>query len=801
MDDNQTKSEAHLEVDQKRLSIKAIDSKTVHRICSGQVILTLANAVKELLENSLDARSTSIEIRLIEYGIQLIEVVDNGVGIQKIDFPAITLKHYTSKLSNFEDLVLVGTYGFRGEALSSLCALGDVTVTTKHKDASVGTKLELDHDGKIVKDSVVPRQMGTTVSVKNLFSSLPVRHKEFIKNIKKEFSKMLQCLYGYCLIADNVKIVCSNKTQKSKNILISSEQNVGTKERISSIFGIKQTKNLMEIRTCAPSDEILEEFNLKDIYIESNQVDICGFISSSMHGSGRSSADRQFYFINKRPCDLPKVSKLVNALYHFYNRHQFPFVMLDISLNKNMVDINVTPNKRSLFLDKENVFLATVKSSLKILFDSESGLLELSMPSSSKTLDEAIDVSDISTHDEQKLQLNESFGNVAKDNVSMAEECEIKEEIKFVSPVKRKSIATSEMLSGFKRKQSLNPSTNTPSKKSRSLNDYFFKINTCKENLHKSRSCNDEKASPSVLAISVPTVETVSLEDLPGGRCESMVIGDIGRSQNTNVIVETDIMNASDTVHADSLMTFESHAMPFSMQLLKKYYERKTNDSNSSTLRYRKFKAKIDPSSNEQAESELKKQLTKEMFKKMKIIGQFNLGFIITELDDELFIIDQHATDEKYNYEDLKKNVVLQTQKLIVPRPLILGAANEILLSDNLGIFHKNGFVISNVEDSRQLCLIGVPVSKNWTFGKEDIEEMLFMMSDGVISGEMYRPSRIQQMLASRACRKSVMIGTALNVSTMKKLVVHMAAMDQPWNCPHGRPTIRHLINIKSIKS
>ncbi|KAK0147133.1 Mismatch repair endonuclease PMS2 [Merluccius polli] len=87
--------------------------------------------------------------------------------------------------------------------------------------------------------------------------------------------------------------------------------------------------------------------------------------------------------------------------------------------------------------------------------------------------------------------------------------------------------------------------------------------------------------------------------------------------------------------------------------------------------------------------------------------------------------------------------------------------------------------------------LVSLPTSKNWTFGPADIEELIFMLSDS--PGVMCRPSRVRHMFASRACRKSVMIGTALSVSEMKKLVVHMGEIEQPWNCPHGRPTMRHL--------
>lgn len=214
-------------------------------------------------------------------------------------------------------------------------------------------------------------------------------------------------------------------------------------------------------------------------------------------------------------------------------------------------------------------------------------------------------------------------------------------------------------------------------------------------------------------------------------------------------------------------------------------------------LCHRKFRAKISPGENKMAEDELRKEIRKEMFPKMDIIGQFNLGFIIARLNSDLFIIDQHASDEKYNFEMLQTHTVLQGQKLISPQILNLTAVNESILMENLEIFRKNGFdfvVDEGAPVTQRIKLTSLPTSQNWTFGHQDIEELIFMLSDS--PGVMCRPSRVRQMFASRACRKSVMIGTALNVSEMKKLVTHMGEIEHPWNCPHGRPTIRHIANL-----
>ena len=194
-------------------TIHAIDNDSIEKICSGQVIVDLATAVKELVENSLDANATNIEIKLKEDGLTSIEVCDNGDGIEPNNFEGLGLKHHTSKISNFNDLSNVSSFGFRGEALNALCALsGNISITTKHHSQSLGSNLTFAKDGKLLSQKVIARSNGTTILIENLFESLPVRRAEFTRSIKKHFQKLVRILYSYAIISVGVKINLVNLT-------------------------------------------------------------------------------------------------------------------------------------------------------------------------------------------------------------------------------------------------------------------------------------------------------------------------------------------------------------------------------------------------------------------------------------------------------------------------------------------------------------------------------------------------------------------------------------------------------------
>ncbi|GJN21462.1 hypothetical protein PR202_gb08940 [Eleusine coracana subsp. coracana] len=333
-------------------AIKPISKAVVHRICSGQVIFDLSSAVKELVENSLDAGATSVEVSLKAYGEEWFKVTDNGCGISPANFQALALKHHTSKISDFSDLNSVVTFGFRGEALSSLCALGKLTVETRTKDEPVGTHLEFEHSGVVAKESKTARQVGTTVTVEKLFSTLPVRSKEFSRNIRKEYGKVISLLNAYALIAKGVRLLCTNTTGKnSKMVVLRTQGSSSVKDNIITVFGL-------------PTFRCLEPFSVT----LSDGCRIEGFLSKPGPGTGRNSGDRQFFYVNGRPVDMPKVTKLVNELYRSSNAKQYPVAILDFCIPTTSYDVNVAPDKRKIFFSSESMLLRSLREAIENLY-------------------------------------------------------------------------------------------------------------------------------------------------------------------------------------------------------------------------------------------------------------------------------------------------------------------------------------------------------------------------------------------------------------------------------------------------
>ncbi|XP_022228702.2 mismatch repair endonuclease PMS2 [Drosophila obscura] len=850
--------------------IKAIAKDTVHKICSGQVVLSLAVAVKELVENSIDAGATLVEIKLKDQGLQGVEVSDNGSGVVEANLEGMTAKYHTSKIREFVDLLGVETFGFRGEALSSLCALSDMAVQTRHQSSDVGLKVELDHEGKIKKRSPCARAVGTTVSLSNLFSTLPVRRRDFTRNIKKEFAKMCQILQAYCLVTKGVRIICSNQTPKgAKTVVLQTHGAQDVLANVSAVFGARQVADIVPLKSPFEKGQLSEaglraelessadaadttctQFSAEDVE-RLNQADfrLEGYISSCRHGAGRSSRDRQFFFVNARPCDPKNIAKVINDTYHRYNVQQQPFVYLNIVTARSDVDVNLTPDKRQLLLNNERILLLALKKSLLETFGQTPSTFQMQNTTIVSMLEtrpkqtqaqpqpqpQPEDASKASEEDEEKevpISSSQRFMDVLTqwrrtgDTQGTAPTASVKRRCGESEQLAARSMKMQKIQDFLSQEPPQQPSLKCDSVSEEDLVAEPTKPENLNESFLNLKELETESKAYDLLTQPAKAVR-IDCKNLTPMKTRLSVLESMplcgpepaGSSQET--VSATDQSDDDDHIELPTRIEFDGNdddgageppANYKSGELrttieaiaasLRQQEEQQKERQTRAKLQRLRFKSEINPNQNNKAEDELQREIAKEDFARMDIIGQFNLGFIIVKLQDDLFIVDQHASDEKYNFETLQRNTQLEYQRLTVPQSLDLTAVNEMVLIDHLPVFEKNGFkfeINHEAPATKKVRLLGKPYSRQWEFGKEDIDELIFMLQDAP-EGTICRPSRVRSMFASRACRKSVMIGKALNrTTTMRRLITQMGEIEQPWNCPHGRPTMRHLINVTML--
>ncbi|KMT19361.1 hypothetical protein BVRB_1g013620 [Beta vulgaris subsp. vulgaris] len=885
--------------------IKPINKSVVHKICAGQVILDLSSAVKELVENSLDAGANSIEISLKDYGEDWFQVIDNGCGIAPNNFEVLALKHHTSKLADFPDLQSLTTFGFRGEALSSLCALGSLTVETRTKNESVATHLTFDNSGQLIAEKKTARKVGTTVTVKKLFSNLPVRSKEFKRNIRKEYGKLISLLNAYAIIAKGVRLVCTNMSGKSARSMVLKTQGSGSlKDNIVTLFGMSTFICLEPL--CIPMPE---------------NCRVEGFVSKAGNGSGRNTGDRQFFYVNGRPVDMPKVSKLVNELYKGANSRQYPVAILNFIFPIMAYDVNVTPDKRKIFFSDEGSILKCLREALGMIYSASSvtyNVMNIDVPDEKNEKSSACPVglqlaseqttrkrseaeegcdkkqvsgdsmstesigidnhlSSFGLHNNVQTSKNRDFSlkvhsikkaysyspgyNEKKANIGIDQQClkAAERDVTINSNLTTRSGSTQSSLTKFvtlqKRKYenmsiplSEAPILRTESGQcNRESNDcelQFVAASSATKfhHVHDSSGIYAHQSSKhSKTAAGLCKATSPVPND--GDACMEVLTEDIMLQKERVPPAEAVIPSGSGRANSESILEDESHkALPlqdnppppsapkasstleFDMkELMRRRKQKLSTFRRTKTKRcYAAATLELSQADNEEwksralaaATTELERLFRKRDFNRMKVIGQFNLGFIIGKLDEDLFIVDQHAADEKYNFERLSEVTVMNQQPLLRPIRMELSPEEEIVASMHMDIIRKNGFSLEEDLDAspgNRFKLKSVPFSKNVTFGVEDVKELISTLSDGqgecsimstykLDTSDSVCPTRVRAMLASRACRSSIMIGDALGRNEMQKILEHLAELKSPWNCPHGRPTMRHLVNLAVIR-
>uniref|UniRef100_A0AC34Q681 Uncharacterized protein n=1 Tax=Panagrolaimus sp. JU765 TaxID=591449 RepID=A0AC34Q681_9BILA len=871
----------------------SLPNDVISILTAAQIVTTLDSACRELLDNAIDAGATSIEIKLKEKGSELIEVVDNGKGIAEADFSMVAQAHCTSKLRCVGDFDNLQTYGFRGQALNSLAKFSSLSIVTRATDAKCGSKLTFDEDGKLVDVKKIARNTGTTICVQNIFERLPVRRKEMIDQIEHHFLNMLHSIQAYALCWPNIEIKCrSVKPLRSKCFIATTGGQAQLKDVISLIFG---HSGFIEIDNVIPTMETRKLYSAEKMpeKMFSEVFKIHGYVSTITSSS--TVANNLFIFVNRRHIDYPKAHKIINTLYRTKRKDRYPILVLFLETHPSRINVCITPDKRTINLRDENVFLAKLHEALVKAFELEESTF---IPLSTNNVKDGVPfrVSSSQSKGENRSLKRKAIENVEDENDPKS------------SPAirnKRSSTRKSTMGDGsdsFSIEKSPAPPANSmfpslwtlPVANNSSASNNFQERPNDESNqqidLHVSESAvdthqdnfieepfigneqtnnsfgfwNDDGFNNSLrddsLQANQPSTIGYGMSLLDQSWRDTNYAAEIGMDRR-EFLTEDEILNELFEAEADVEILddfegddefFQTNSSKFNKQNLKLFSQlcfngifaqplqtyqikcpekvftnfkmQKGQNSSETNFNLDYFEEFNDPEidqlvdaikehdesfgfcishlekhNNENdnfdgkevaSENETRVLLKKKEFGSMIVHWQFNKSFIFCSLGSNIFIVDQHAANEKFNYEKLWKTTKMKIQPLVCPMKMNLSPIQKQILLSNLASFHNSGFRAQIFDDSNEVYISTVPVYGAQTFGLPEFEEALAYFAEHP-NRNIYRPQKLHAIYASKACRSSIMVGDDLDLKKMAMHVHRLATLDHPWNCPHGRPTIR----------
>ncbi len=311
--------------------IKLLPDSVANQIAAGEVIQRPASAVKELMENALDAGASQIDLVLKDAGKSMIMVVDNGCGMSETDARLCFERHATSKISKAEDLFAIRTMGFRGEALASIAAIAQVELKTRRKEDEVGVKIV--NEGSVVKEqTLVPMQPGTTFTVKNLFFNVPAR-RNFLKSPQAEMRHIVEEFTRVSLMNPEIGFTLTSDGKEAYHLYPGN-----LKQRVMGLFGSNYEEKLLAVRQ------------------EAERVRIDGYIVKAEYA--KKTRGEQYFFVNKRFIKHPYLHHAIeNAFMEMIPKDSFPGYFLNIEVDPSDIDINIHPTKTEVnFLDVKLVY-------------------------------------------------------------------------------------------------------------------------------------------------------------------------------------------------------------------------------------------------------------------------------------------------------------------------------------------------------------------------------------------------------------------------------------------------------------
>lgn len=649
--------------------IQLLDQATINQIAAGEVIDRPSSVVKELLENAIDAKATAITVEIKDGGISFIRITDNGCGIEKDQVRKAFLRHATSKLHTIDDLLDIGSLGFRGEALSSIAAIAQVELISKPPEAMLGISYQIE-DGEEKSLTQIGAPDGTTILVRNLFYHVPAR-KKFLKTAATEGNYINQLMENMAMLRPDISMRFINGGQNK----LYTSGNGRLKDLIYTIYGREISSNVLEINYECPL------------------FAVTGYIGKPIISRGNRTFEN--YYINGRFVKSRLIAAAIEQAYKpFMMQHRYPFTVLHIKIKPELIDVNVHPAK------------------MEVRFQQENEIYEL--------LAGAI---------ENTLRGKEFIPDVSDDGKA---EKKVQEKQKLPEPFEQRRLQAMKEIIPPPPAEHKTQNEQKPSAEHKTQSEQKLPRN---EEQPKVSS----KLSEPVCEYKAEKKQTIKDSDSKW-ESASGIHKRIGQDVSQTV-------NQMPTQPEQKLEKPEQQTL-FTEPLLSE-------------------KARIHH----------------------RLIGQLFDTYWLIQYGNQLYIMDQHAAHEKVNYERLMKAYRKKeriTQFVSPPMVISLTRAEEAILEEFKSEFERIGFTIEPY-GGREYAISEIPAN---LYGINEKDLFLEMLSDLEDRGSMQPSELIASKLASMSCKAAIKGGQKISFKEADALVSQLLTLENPYACPHGRPTI-----------
>ena len=682
------------------MKIHVLGIDTVNQIAAGEVIERPSSMVKELVENAIDAHATQVTVEIRGGGIEYLRVSDNGDGIGEDDIVNAFLPHATSKIRGISDLNSILSFGFRGEALSSIAAVSDVELITKTKEDFFAHRIQI-HGGERGEVEEVAGVDGSSFIIRDLFFNVPAR-KKFLYSESTESNRVEDMVEKLALANHRVSFhfIRDGKTRF---------QSIGSsriEDVVYSIYGKEQSK---------------ESLPLEGAYYPSK---ITGMPTVHIRGIlGRPSitrANRQYelFFVNGRFVHDGLLSRALEDAYKpFLMQHKFPFAILFLDLTPSLVDVNVHPQKLEVrFQNRDSIYQAVFNSVNKTL--SEANLIDENPLS--VFLKEEKKKAEFQPELLLRKESEERAQGLTMDRVQVLAKDRVSEVPKDIRPGTPEVTAQKETIVEFERNAFAPPETD-------------FRLTERKQ--------EDEGTGKPVQSIRYEEFDlTKSLNSIKEER---------QNTENSSFVEENTIFSS---VTSASIQTKEA---------------KKEKEGQESL-----FTAPF---------------LSEEARLSHRIIGEVFQTYWLIEYGNSLYIMDQHAAHEKINFERMmrrKKEKEVFSQN-IIPLSIHLSTGEREVLEEYKKEFLEMGYLWE--EEPNGISLTAIPVD----FPTVRQEEVLLEILDGLTEDSMILEGEsLYNKIASMSCKAAVKGKQKISVMECDAILKELLQLENPFACPHGRPTI-----------